>query len=74
MKQFHDFTTFANKYIDVAVCRIQPKTSYLTTHPIDSDAHIARMLSHNYAIIFIDTEHLVFYCKIRCKKRDVKDG
>ena len=48
--------------------------NHLPAHTIDSDTHIARMLSHHKAIVFIQIKHGVFDCKVHKQKRHVKAG
>ena len=48
--------------------------NHLPAHTIDSDTHVARMLSHHKAIVFIQIKHGIFGCKVHKQKRHVKVG
>ncbi len=74
MQQLHYLSAFAYEYIDISVGRIKTCGSDLAAHPVDSYAHIARMLRHDYPVTLIQIEHSVFVCKIRKHKRHVKVG
>ena len=62
----------ANKDIYISVCGVKTDSTDLPAHTIDSDTHIARMLSHHKAIVFIQIKHGVFGCKVHKQKRYVK--
>ena len=74
VQQLHNLAVLAYKNIDITVGRIKAHAAYLTAHPVYSYTHIARMLSHDYAVVFIQIEHSVFVCKVRKQKRYSKVG
>ena len=52
----------------------QDRRHGLAVHTINSNTHIARMLSHDKAIVLIQIKHGVFDCKVHKLKRHVKVG
>ena len=74
MQQLHYLSARANKDIYISVCGVKTDGTDLPAHTIDSDTHIARMLSHHKAIVFIQIKHGVFDCKVHKQKRYVKVG
>lgn len=74
MEQFHNATALAHEDIHVAIRRVQPHSAHLTAHPIHPDTHVAWMLRHDNAIVFIQIKHGVFGCKVHNQKRHLKVG
>ena len=74
MQQLHYLSARANKDIYISVCGVKTDGTDLPAHTIDSDTHIARMLIHHKAIVFIQIKHGVFDCKVHKQKRYVKVG
>ncbi len=74
MQQLHYLSVRANKDIYISVCGVKTDGTDLPAHTIDSDTHIARMLIHHKAIVFIQIKHGVFDCKVHKQKRYVKVG
>ena len=64
MQQLHYLSARANKDIYISVGGVKTDGTDLPAHTIDSDTHIARMLSHHKAIVFIQIKHGVFGCKV----------
>ena len=53
MQNLHNLAGLSHKYINIAITRFKADQPNLSTHTIDADAHVARMLSHNDAITFV---------------------
>lgn len=53
MQNLHNLAGLAYKHINIAITRFKADQPNLSTHTIDADAHVARMLSHNDAITFV---------------------
>ena len=58
----------------ISVRRVKSYRTNLPTHSVNSDPHVARMLSHNYAFVLMQIKHGVFVCKVRIQKRLSKVG
>lgn len=74
MQQLHYFAALPYKYVNISVGRVKSDSAHLATHPVYSDAHVRRILRHNYAVVFIQIKHGVFDCKVRYQKHHVKVG
>ena len=65
MKNLRHFAALANEYVHVTIAWIKTYATNLATHPIDAYTHIARMLCHHHAVVFILIEHRFWERKVR---------
>ena len=53
MQNIHNLAGKTKKHINITITRFKPDQPNLSTHTIDTDTHVARVLSHNDAITFV---------------------
>ena len=53
MQNIHNLAGLSQKHINITITRFKPDQPNLSTHTIDTDTHVARVLSHNDAITFV---------------------
>jgi hypothetical protein len=68
MKDLHHLTAFANKDVNIAICRVQSQLTNLPAQAVNPHSHIGGVLRHNDAIILIQVKHSFFATKLRRKK------
>ena len=64
MQHLHQLAALAYKNIHISISRVKTNASYLPTQLVYTGTHIAWMLRHNDAIIFIKIEHNFFTAKL----------